>query len=378
MPLKPPYGYFRRAHVRIDSFAGYLLIQEPGKATSLRLTGSAVRIWEHLEYPSSFEELCEKLHAEFEVPKKELGENLSQFLDELIRRKLVLNVNPASTLTEANRFAYLGTLKRSLVNYFYLEHELRMDYLVKHKVDPESRDVIRYLRDIREREPGRYHDLLASRIDGKRPPDMNYYFPHTLVGLHRLENLERCAEDIFRHGIPGDFMEAGVAQGGAAVFLRGLQMAYGQEQRRTWVADSFQGLPEAKSEEDTQFQPNYPSGDHPVLSYAMQTVVDLFRRYDLLDDQVCFVPGWFADTLPRLSVQGLALLRIDVDMYQSTMEVLTNLYDKVVPGGYIIIDDYGSFPPCRKAVDEFRAMHGIDAMLQRIDWEGVYWQKDGK
>ncbi|HEX7403049.1 MAG TPA: TylF/MycF/NovP-related O-methyltransferase, partial [Usitatibacter sp.] len=68
-------------------------------------------------------------------------------------------------------------------------------------------------------------------------------------------------------------------------------------------------------------------------------------------------------------------LRLDGDLYESTWDALTALYDRVVPGGFVLIDDYGDFPPCRQAVDEFRQQRGIGEPLQKIDWTGVYWRK---
>ena len=107
----------------------------------------------------------------------------------------------------------------------------------------------------------------------------------------------------------------------------------------------------------------------------METVKANFDRFDLLDARVEFLPGWFKDTLPDAGIGQIALLRADGDLYESTIQILDNLYDKVAPGGFVIIDDYKSWPPCKKAVDEFRARHGIDAPIHDVDWTGVYWIK---
>jgi macrocin-O-methyltransferase TylF-like protien len=100
-----------------------------------------------------------------------------------------------------------------------------------------------------------------------------------------------------------------------------------------------------------------------------------FRRYGLLDEQVRFLKGWFRDTLPSAPIKTLALLRLDGDLYESTMDALSALYRKVVPGGFVIIDDYGDFEPCRRAIHEFRDKSGIDDPIERIDDSGVYWRK---
>ena len=73
-------------------------------------------------------------------------------------------------------------------------------------------------------------------------------------------------------------------------------------------------------------------------------------------------------------IEQLAILRLDGDLYESTMDALVPLYEKVSPGGFVIVDDYGAWEPCRKAVDDFRAQHGITDEIVEVDWTGVYWR----
>ena len=100
-----------------------------------------------------------------------------------------------------------------------------------------------------------------------------------------------------------------------------------------------------------------------------------FRRYGLLDDRVRFLQGWFKDTLPTVRDRRWAVIRLDGDMYESTMDALINLYDNLSPGGFAIIDDYGCIPACKQAVEDFRVARGITDPIQTIDWTGVYWRK---
>jgi O-methyltransferase len=90
---------------------------------------------------------------------------------------------------------------------------------------------------------------------------------------------------------------------------------------------------------------------------------------------VSFLHGWFRDTLPNTTIKQLAILRLDGDMYESTMEALVHLYPKLSEGGYIIIDDYGAISACRQAVEDYRSSHGIVEEIDWIDWTGVYWQR---
>lgn len=113
------------------------------------------------------------------------------------------------------------------------------------------------------------------------------------------------------------------------------------------------------------------------FSAGLEDVKNNFRAFGLLDSQVEFLKGWFCDTLPGAPIGSLAVMRLDGDYYESTMDGLTNLYDKLSVGGYVIIDDYGEddWTYCRKAVDEFRAARGITDPLLTVDRCCSYWQR---
>lgn len=195
----------------------------------------------------------------------------------------------------------------------------------------------------------------------------------TMVGLKRLDNLQNCIVDVLRKGVPGDLMETGVWRGGASIFMRAVLKAYSVHDRSVWLADSFQGLPKPDPV-------RYPADRNDTLWQIASLAVSLdevkanFRRYGLLDEQVRFLPGWFRATLPAAPVERLALLRLDGDMYESTILALEHLYPKLLPGGYLIIDDY-ALPNCQAAVDEFRAHRGISEKLLPIDRYAKFWQR---
>jgi O-methyltransferase len=196
----------------------------------------------------------------------------------------------------------------------------------------------------------------------------------TMVGGKRLDQLEKALTFVLQNHIPGDVIEAGVWRGGAAIFMRGFLAAHGVADRRVFVADSFEGVPPPAVE-------RYPAdaGDEhhelPMLAVDIATVRENFRRYGLLDDQVVFVKGRFGDTLPKLKGNTWAVVRLDGDMYESTMDGLVNLYPGLSIGGHLIVDDYGAIPAAAKAVDDFREEHRITSPLHQIDWTGVFWQK---
>src|SRR5262249_48778679 len=146
--------------------------------------------------------------------------------------------------------------------------------------------------------------------------------------------------DCLRRGVPGDFIETGVWRGGACIFARAVLRAYGDPERKVWVADSFEGLPKPDAAK-------YPADRgsrlyrQAHLAVSLEEVTANFARYNMLDDRVVFLRGWFRDTLPTAPIEKLAVLRLDGDLYESTMEALSHLYDRVSVGGYVIVDDYG-------------------------------------
>jgi len=197
---------------------------------------------------------------------------------------------------------------------------------------------------------------------------------HTMTGNKRLNNLQFCVEDVIVKGVPGDLIETGVWRGGSTIFMRAILKAYGITDRQVWVADSFQGLPPPD-------ESKYPAdkGDlyHTMdeLRVSKEQVAANFEKYGLLDDQVKFLKGWFSETLPTAPIEKIAVARLDGDMYESTMDALKALYPKLSVGGYMIIDDYGAVPGCKKAVEDYRAEHNITDEIHVIDWTGVYWQR---
>jgi hypothetical protein len=196
---------------------------------------------------------------------------------------------------------------------------------------------------------------------------------HSMIGNRRMTNLREIAEIVLQNDIPGDFIETGVWRGGACILMRAVLNAYGDNHRRVWVADSFCGLPapDPKLATDSLDQ-HYTFAELFVPSDQVRAN---FSRYGLLDDQVRFLEGWFSDTLPTAPIEQLAILRLDGDMYESTMDALGALYDKVSPGGFIIVDDFGAVAGCQKAILEFRERRGITDRLYDIDGYGAYWRK---
>jgi hypothetical protein len=211
---------------------------------------------------------------------------------------------------------------------------------------------------------------LGARVEGRDWPNL----AHTMIGLQRLDNLHFCVEDVLARKVPGDLMETGVWRGGAAILMRAILKVNGVTDRIVWAADSFEGLPPpdpAKYPMDA----NLSFNQFKALAVSLESVQQNFRRYNLLDDQVRFLKGWFRDTLPGAPVKRLAVLRLDGDLYESTMDALVHMYPRLSSGGYLIVDDYGDIPACRQAVHDYRSQHGIADEIIPIDWSGAFWRK---
>jgi O-methyltransferase len=216
---------------------------------------------------------------------------------------------------------------------------------------------------------------LHQRVDeqsvrsGQRWP----YHADTMIGGDRLHHVRACAEQVIEEDIPGDLIEAGVWRGGATIMMRAVLLAHGVTDRRVFVADSFAGVPPPDVDRAPRDRDSILD-QFDYLRVSVEQVKENFARYGLLDDQVVFVEGLFRDTLPKLESEHLSIMRLDGDLYESTMDGLVNLYDRLSPGGFCIIDDY-SIDATRLAVEEFRSDRSITDEIVRIDWTGVYWRK---
>jgi len=255
---------------------------------------------------------------------------------------------------EQSRRLYLDLVKRCLVNMIY----------------PQAEEMPRSWPLFRDAD-GKFLPLdTTNRMEGRIWPPI----AHTMIGLKRLDNLEFCIEKVITDGVPGDLVETGVWRGGATIFMRAVLKAYSVIDRYVWVADSFEGLPSPNTDK-CPHDAGSRLHESRELAVSLEEVKANFEKYGLFDNQVRFLKGWFRDTLPSAPIERLAVLRLDGDMYQSTMDALGNLYPKLSEGGYIIVDDYGAVPACRQAVNDYRSVNAIKEEIRKIDWTGVFWQK---
>lgn len=231
---------------------------------------------------------------------------------------------------------YLDIIKKSLTNYFYhspVSNNFNYEWL-----------------------SGRYPRGIAQ----------------TMIGIWRLDNIRDCVETCLNENIPGDLVETGVWRGGATIYMKAILEA-NNSNRCVYVCDSFEGLPKPEMKQDSGDK-HYKFKD---LAIPISVVKDNFRKYNLLDERVIFLKGWFKDTLHKID-GPIAVLRLDGDMYASTLDSLVNLYPKLSPGGFLILDDYADIPGVFNAVNDYRNSNGITCKIIKITGENhghVYWRK---
>lgn len=189
--------------------------------------------------------------------------------------------------------------------------------------------------------------------------------PYTMLSRRRLSRLYTLAGHCV---VEGAFVECGTWRGGSAALLA----SQGRD-RQTWAFDSFLGCP-PPSDEDVSSQGRH--GEAGEACAEMQSLLDIAHRLGV-SDRLRIVPGWFAKSVPHWAgkIGQIALLHLDADWYESTKICLENLYPHVAAGGHVVVDDYGYWQGCRKAVDEYLSGIGHVPSLHWNDHTGVDWRK---
>ncbi len=204
----------------------------------------------------------------------------------------------------------------------------------------------------------------------------------TQLSYERLVTLYQQVSYLERNKLQGALVECGVWRGGAAGVMALASLAEGNGRRMLHLFDSFQGMPEPDLARDGEQALRLAGrrGDGSLVSTGVNVAhADDVRSFII--DRVGYPAaslavhsGWFQETLPaaRHEIGPIALLRVDADWYESTLVVLDQLFDLVVPHGVVVIDDYGAFDGCRRATDEFLARRAPHLYLHHIDYTGRY------
>lgn len=229
-----------------------------------------------------------------------------------------------------------------------------------------------------------YYCLTNSREKLDRIKRIGKIKKYSMVGRAGLFRTHDIADGMEKQRAEGCFVECGVARGGCAA-LMALVAADHNSNRKLWLFDSFEGLSEPTDEDEYQESLRYKSenrsSDMVAPGYCLGTYEEveelLFSKLGLNRDNIFMVKGWFQDTLPeyRDKTGPIAVLRIDGDWYESTKCCLENLYDNVIAGGSVIIDDYESYIGAKKATDEFIINRDIKTELSFDSRGGCYFTK---
>ena len=199
----------------------------------------------------------------------------------------------------------------------------------------------------------------------------------TMLSPARLQALYEHAMMVCRIGSKGNFVECGVAGGGSSALLAALLKANGHAEARLFCCDSFSGMP-APTRNDTHAgtDADATGWGHGTCAAPESSVQDICARVGAAD-RIEIVKGYFCDTLPvwKERMEPVALLHMDGDWYESTRDILLTLYDILLPGAYVQVDDYGHWDGCRKAIHEFERKRGLSFALNRIDASGVWFVK---
>jgi SAM-dependent methyltransferase len=198
---------------------------------------------------------------------------------------------------------------------------------------------------------------------------------YSLLSPGRFKNLQNQIDYILENNIEGSIVETGVWKGGAIIFAF-KYLEYLNSKRKVIACDSFQGLPEPTAEDYLHTGEHSREINFSELSISKQKFIENINSFGIDQNKIQIHEGWFKDTLFNIT-DTISILRLDGDYYESTMTALDMLYDKVSPGGVIIIDDYYWWKGCKKAVHDFFEKRGLEIELHKThnDTTEVWFKK---
>lgn len=199
---------------------------------------------------------------------------------------------------------------------------------------------------------------------------------YTMTSIERMYALHQAVRHIIRAGVAGDLVECGVWRGGSAMMMAMTLLEGGDSTRRLWLYDTFEGMTPA-GEQDIDYTGTSAAASlhkRGMSSFgqwchaSLEDVQNNLGATGYPPGRINCVRGRVEQTIPAQLPDRIALLRLDTDWYESTRHELEHLYPRLVSGGVLIIDDYGHWQGCRRAVDEFFRERPI--LLNRIDYTG--------
>ena len=256
---------------------------------------------------------------------------------------------------------YLDLLEAALLNELYLDHELRLAYLLdclRRDIEPSRSRVGDPVREMQNR----WEPLVERRRSGPLPGAQveGTTLPFAGMGRVRLDDLRQQLDVVRDERVGGDLVECGTGRGGAAMFMRGYLDAHELENKQVWIADEFQ-------------VDDNPDDGLNVWS-DLNTVRDGFARFGLLDERVRFLPGTPSDALADSPIKRVALMRVGQCDIADGVRALEAMYSRIAMGGVIVVDD-AQTPDRNEAIEGFLSRFGIDEEIHRTDASGIWWRK---
>lgn len=197
---------------------------------------------------------------------------------------------------------------------------------------------------------------------------------HSMCDIKEVDQMEHLVKDVIRRRVKGSIVETGSWRCGLMKYAKAMLSTYDDSNRHIYMFDTFDHFPRPTQNQKDQ-------AIHPIVEFLFENMQPLdqikasFKELDLLDSNVHFIQGLFEDTIPKTDVGKIAILRLDSDYYESTMLVLKHYYKNIVPGGWLVCDDYNNpFLGAQAAIVDFRAAHNITSPIIDLHGGSVYWQ----
>ncbi len=203
--------------------------------------------------------------------------------------------------------------------------------------------------------------------------------PYSLTSFERMYALYKAVKYIIENDIDGDFVECGVWKGGSVMLMAIVLSELGVKDRKIYMYDTYEGMTEP-TEKDVNFAGTLAKnkwedgrkddGTSDWCYSSLDEVKANLSQVDYPDDNFIIVQGMVEDTIPGTVPDKISLLRLDTDLYDSTLHELRNMYPLLVNGGVLIIDDYGHWRGSREATDQYFEETKSPVFLSRIDYAG--------
>ena len=209
--------------------------------------------------------------------------------------------------------------------------------------------------------------LASARAQRDLEREIDRVTPYTFCSRDKLHSLITRCNHLNRHRIAGDFVECGTYKGGSAAIIAPRLL----EDRKLWLYDSFEGMPESSDKDGTAARQFVGEG-----KACVEEVRQLVRRSGAPEDRLVIRKGWFQETFSEPLPEKVALLHCDADWYESVMLVLETFYPLVSDGGIIILDDFGYWEGCREAFYDYCHRHNLKPLVERISSDQLFWYKN--